>query len=75
MSTMQIRNVPEDVARRTKARATLRGMSLSDYLLELVSEQARRPTIDEVRERLRATAALPHDVGAAELVRRLRESS
>lgn len=75
MSTMQIRNVPEDVARRTKARATLRGMSLSDYLLELVSEQARRPTIDEVRERLRASPALPNDVGAAELVRRLRESS
>jgi plasmid stability protein len=53
MSVMiQIRNVPEALHRRLKARAALAGRSLSDYLLSEISEAAARPTIEELRERL-----------------------
>ena len=44
MSTMiQIRNVPDALHRRLKARAALAGMSLSDYLLSEIREVAERP--------------------------------
>ena len=33
---IQIRHVPDDVHRKLKARATLAGMSLSEYLLAVV---------------------------------------
>ena len=51
-SMIQIRNVPETLHRRLKARAALAGMSLSDYLLEEIRRVAERPTIDELRARL-----------------------
>src|SRR4030065_186194 len=55
MSVMiQIRNVPEALHRRLKARAAEAGMSLSDYLLADLRRAAERPTPDELRERVRA---------------------
>jgi plasmid stability protein len=64
MSTMiQIRNVPDALHRRLKARAALAGMSLSDYLLAEIREVAERPTLEEMRARLerrpRASTAVP----------------
>lgn len=54
MSKMiQLRNVPDALHRRLKARAALSGMSLSDYLLSEIKEIAERPTLAEMRERLR----------------------
>jgi len=53
MSKMiQLRNVPDALHRRLKARAAMAGMSLSDYLLAEVKEVAERPTLAELRERL-----------------------
>ncbi len=53
MSTMiQIRNVPDTLHRRLKARAAMAGMSLSDYLLGEIRAVAERPTLDELRARL-----------------------
>lgn len=53
MSTMvQIRNVPDGLHRRLKARAALAGMSLSDYLLGEIRRVADRPTLEEMRARL-----------------------
>ncbi len=49
---IQIRNVPEALHRQLKSRATLAGMSLSDYLLDEIRRVAERPTIDELRARL-----------------------
>jgi plasmid stability protein len=61
MSTMiQIRNVPEGLHRRLKARAAMSGMSLSDYLLDEIRRAAERPTVEELRARLeRRPAAIP----------------
>jgi antitoxin FitA len=53
MSRMiQIRNVPDALHRRLKARAALEGKSLSDYLLGEIREAAAQPTVEELRARL-----------------------
>jgi hypothetical protein len=72
MSTMiQIRNVPEDLHRKLKARAAMAGMSLSDYLLGEARRAADRPTPDEIRRRLEGLSSVKFPGGAAE-IRRLR---
>jgi plasmid stability protein len=48
---IQIRNVPSDLHRRLKARASLEGMSFSDYLLRELRHAIERPTLDQMRER------------------------
>ncbi len=53
MSKMiQLRNVPDDLHRKLKARAALEGLSLSDYLLREVQRIAAQPTLSELRQRL-----------------------
>ena len=53
MSKMiQLRNVPDALHRRLKARAAMAGTSLSDYLIAEIKEIADRPTLAELRERL-----------------------
>jgi antitoxin FitA len=57
---IQIRNVPDALHRRLKARAALEGKSLSDYLLAEIREIAERPTVEEMRARLaRRTPVTP----------------
>src|SRR5690348_6327758 len=53
---IQIRNVPEGLHRQLKSRAGIAGMSLSDYLLTEIRDFAARPTLEEMRERLRQTS-------------------
>ena len=75
MSRMiQVRNVPDNLHRTLKAQAALAGMSLSDFLLAEIRRVAERPTIAELRERLRRRSAVTGEVSAAEAVRRERES-
>lgn len=52
MPHVQIRNMPEALHRKLKARAAAAGLSLSDYLLAEVRRSAAVPTPDELRERL-----------------------
>lgn len=49
---LQVRDVPDDIHRKLKARAALSGMSLSDYVLAEIRRSAERLTPDEMRERL-----------------------
>lgn len=51
---VQIRNVPDDTRRVLKARAAAKGVSLNDLLLDLLVEEASRPTVAEVLARVRA---------------------
>ncbi|PWB64381.1 MAG: hypothetical protein C3F17_07100 [Bradyrhizobiaceae bacterium] len=74
MATMiQIRNVPDSIHRRLKARAAMAGKTLSDYLLQELREVASRPTLEDMRARLesRPIASLP--VAPTEAVRRERD--
>ena len=50
------------------------GMSLSDYLLTEIRCLADRPTMAELRERLRRRARVTAPVSAADAVRREREA-
>ena len=74
MSTMiQIRNVPDALHRRLKARAALAGMSLSDYLLSEIREVAERPTVEELRARLEQRSRVMPSVSPADAVRAERD--
>ncbi len=70
---VQIRNVPEALHRQLKSRAALAGMSLSDYLLSEIRQVAERPTIDELRARLRGRTETAPSVPPAEAVRAERD--
>jgi plasmid stability protein len=70
MSRMiQIRNVPDTLHRRLKARAALEGKSLSDYLLGEVRELAERPTVEEIRARLASRSPVIPSMESALAVR------
>lgn len=64
---IQLRNVPDDLHRKLKARAALAGMSLTDYLVAEIRRSAERPTHAELRERLsgRAPVRLRGSMGDA----------
>ena len=71
---IQLRNVPNDLHRRLKARAAMAGMSLSDYLLSEIKEIAERPTLAEMRELLHQREPISISVDSARLVREERDS-
>jgi antitoxin FitA len=74
MTTMiQIRNVPDALHRRLKARAATAGMSLSDYLLAEIRDIAERPTVAELRARLQQRSRVSVSVEPAESIRSERD--
>jgi antitoxin FitA len=70
---IQIRNVPETLHRQLKSRAALAGMSLSDYLLNEISQVAERPSLVELRARIERRSATFPSVAPAEAVRAERD--
>jgi antitoxin FitA len=50
---IQIRNVPDELHRKLKARAARLKMTLSDYLLSEIEQTAEKPALSEMMERLR----------------------
>lgn len=75
MKHIQIRNVPDHLHRRLKARAAERGMSLSEYLLAEIRRSAEAPTTDELVVRVRGRKLIESEETSADIVRRLRERS
>jgi antitoxin FitA len=74
MSKMiQVRNVPDDLHRKLKARAATEGMSLSDYLLRELRQLADQPTLSEFLERLRQREPVKLSVSPAAIIRKARE--
>ena len=71
---IQLRNVPDALHRRLKARAAMAGMSLSDYLLLEIKEIAEKPTLLEMRERLHQRDPISVAIDTASLVREERDS-
>jgi antitoxin FitA len=75
MSKMiQIRNVPDVLHRKLKARAAMAGMSLSDYLLSEIRQVAEQPTLAELSERLSKLKPVTVELDTARLVREARDS-
>lgn len=54
MASLHIRNVPDEVSQRLKARTAKRGQSLNSYLLEVIQSEVERPTANEVLARAAA---------------------
>ncbi len=74
MSKMiQLRNVPDALHRKLKARAALEGKALSDYLVEEVRKVAERPTLAELRARLHQRPTVKPKVPPAKAVREERD--
>ena len=61
MTTITIRNVPEETRNELAARAARAGQSLQEFMLSEIKRMTERPTMDEVfarvRERKRAHPA------------------
>jgi plasmid stability protein len=70
---IQIRNVPEELHRRLKARAALEGISLSEYLLREAERIAERPTLKELVDRLRSLPPVKVRISPARAVRAERD--
>jgi plasmid stability protein len=75
MAMIQIRNVPDHVHRRLKARAAEQGLTLSDYLLRMAEREAGRPTIAELSERIRREGRVELRETPAEIIRRMRDAA
>ena len=75
MKTMiQIRNVPEPLHRRLKARAAIEGVSMSHYVLRAIERSLARPSRRELLEAIRAQPEIRLDPPPAEILREERDS-
>ncbi len=70
---IQLRNVPDDLHRKLKARAAMAGLSLSDYLLQEIRKTAERPTVEELIQRLKNAPPVRVRVSPAAAVRAERD--
>jgi plasmid stability protein len=74
MSKMiQLRNVPESLHRKLKARAALEGLSLSEYLLQEIRRMSEFPTAAELQERLARRQPVEPGVPPGDAVRHERD--
>ena len=72
-STMvQVRNVPDDVHRKLKARAATEGLTISDYVLREIRKAVERPSRAELLERLAARPRVRLRKSAAKVIRNMR---
>jgi plasmid stability protein len=65
---LQVRNVPDDLRCALKARAAVRWLSLSDYLLEVLGRIAARPTRTELYDRLRHRSTVDLAIPVADII-------
>ena len=73
MTSLQIRNVPDELHRQLKARAALEGQSLSEYALGELRRALQRPTRRELMERVAAFERINVTESAADAVRAERD--
>ena len=75
MSVMiQIRNVPEELNRRAKAKAALEGVTLSDLALRALQKEIRRLSVDEIVARVRELGPVCDAPPAADVIREDRDT-
>ena len=74
MTMIQIRNVPGELHRDLKARAARAGMTLSDYLLDMIRKAAERPEPGALLMRIRERSRVYPSESPADAVRTEREA-
>lgn len=70
---IQLRNVPDALHRKLKARAAEAGMSLSDFLIREAKLIATRPTNEEMLRRLRSLPPVSIKTSPADIIREMRD--
>jgi antitoxin FitA len=71
---IQVRNVPDSLHRKLKARAAMQGISLSDLVLKEMEHVAERPTMKEMMERLASLPPVKYKISPAEILREERDN-
>jgi plasmid stability protein len=66
---IQVRNVPDALHRKLKARAATEGLSLSDYILREMEHLAERPTPKELAERIASLTPVKYKRSPVEILR------
>ena len=67
--TIRIRNVPEALHRKLKARAAMEGVSMSRYVLREIERSLERPTRRELLEAIASQPETVLDPSPAEILR------
>lgn len=73
VTSLQIRNVPDDVHAQLKARAAAAGQSLSEFALAELRRSLERPTTAEWLDRLAGRRRVHLDRSGEELIREARD--
>lgn len=76
MSNLQIKNVPEDLHAELRRRADARGMTLRDYVLDLLRRDVARPDMQEWLDRVASRPRVTLGESVVDIIheeRRLRE--
>lgn len=71
---VQIRSLPEATHRKLKVRAAELGVSVSDFLRRLIDEELKKPSWDEIAERMRKLPPVKLSETTAAMIRRERDS-
>jgi antitoxin FitA len=71
---VQIRNVPDAKHRKLKARAAERGMTITDYVKQLVDRDLERPTMAELIKRAKTFIQVDIGTSAVDYVREDRDT-
>lgn len=72
---VQIRNVPDDVHRKLKARAAMAGMSLNEYVRTLLVQATSRPTPQELYAEIQAAGPIGLPEPSEVTIRRIRDAA
>lgn len=70
---LQIRNVPDQLHRRLKARAAHLGLSMSDYVLREIERLLEKPTREELFARIAQLPPIDLDPPPSDILREERE--
>ncbi|UGY93061.1 FitA-like ribbon-helix-helix domain-containing protein [Streptomyces gobiensis] len=57
MTSMTIRNIPDDILQSLKVRATQSGKSLQAYAIELFAREVSKPTLADMAARMEREAS------------------
>jgi len=72
VSNLQIKNVPEDLHAELRRRADARGMTLRDFVLDLLRRETRRPDVDEWLDKLASDPPVTLSVSSVDLIHEAR---
>jgi antitoxin FitA len=71
---IQLRDVPEQMHSRLKARAAHEGMTLSGFIKRELERMVERPSLLEWLERTRKAKRVPTKQNAVQVLRKLRDA-